>query len=157
MFKDPVLTLRECIVFIKYIFSKFALQIHVYILILILFVGVLYYVDIPKGRVIRYDPKNGGASSYVDIDDGKDPVSFVIPSVNKNEYLIGKARSLCRLYWDFKQKEKHNLVVLAEVDKDTKFQNNRFNDGKCDPMGRIYAGKIIHHFLHLLSFACYKS
>ena len=28
---------------------------------------VLYYVDIRKGRVLRYDPRNGGNCSYVDV------------------------------------------------------------------------------------------
>ena len=39
--------------------------------------GVLYYVDIPRGRVLRYDPLDGGSCNFVDIDGGKDPVSFV--------------------------------------------------------------------------------
>ena len=29
--------------------------------------GVLYYVDIVKGRVLRYDPRDGGSSSYVNV------------------------------------------------------------------------------------------
>ena len=29
--------------------------------------GVLYYVDIKKGRVLRYDPRNGGSCFYVDV------------------------------------------------------------------------------------------
>ena len=29
--------------------------------------GVLYYVDIKKGRVLRYDPRNGGSCCYVDV------------------------------------------------------------------------------------------
>lgn len=29
--------------------------------------NVLYYVDIPKGRVLRYDPRNGGSCFYVDV------------------------------------------------------------------------------------------
>ena len=51
--------------------------------------GVLYYVDIPRGRVLRYDPLDGGSCNFVDIDGGKDPVSFVIPSNNEKEFLIG--------------------------------------------------------------------
>ena len=29
--------------------------------------GVLYYVDLFIGRVLRYDPKDGGNCSYVDV------------------------------------------------------------------------------------------
>ena len=52
--------------------------------------GVLYYVDIPRGRVLRYDPLDGGSCNFVDIDGGKDPVSFVIPSIKEKEFLIDK-------------------------------------------------------------------
>ena len=88
-------------------------------------IGVLYYVDIPKGHVLRYDPKNGGTCTHVEVDSGKDPVSFVIPSVNEKEYLIGKGRSLCRLSWDYKQREKYELVALAEIDTKPELQDNR--------------------------------
>ena len=92
---------------------------------ILVYIGVLYYVDIPKGHVLRYDPKNGGSCTHVEVDSGKDPVSFVIPSVIENEYLIGKGRSLCKLSWDYKQKEKYELVALAEVDTKPEFQDNR--------------------------------
>jgi len=124
--------------------------------------GVLYYVDIKKGRVLRYDPRNGGSCCYVDVH-GNDPVSFVIPSARKeNEFMIGRGRDLCRLHWDFAQKSEehghngkegqgencvekplHWVVVMAKVDRlgpNGEFYNNRFNDGKCDPLGRLWAG-----------------
>ena len=100
--------------------------------------GVLYYVDIPRGRVLRYDPLDGGSCNFVDIDGGKDPVSFVIPSIKEKEFLIGKGRDLCRLQWDFKQNDGPKLVKMVEVD--VEFRDNRFNDGKCDFMGRLWAG-----------------
>ena len=92
---------------------------------ILVYIGVLYYVDIPKGHVLRYDPKNGGSCTHVEVDSGKDPVSFVIPSVIEKQYLIGKGRSLCRLSWDYIQKERYELVALAEVDTKPEFQDNR--------------------------------
>ena len=78
--------------------------------------GVLYYVDIPRGRVLRYDPLNGGSCNFVDIDGGKDPVRFVIPSIKEKEFLIGKGSELCRLQWDFKQNDEPKWVKMVEVD-----------------------------------------
>ena len=37
--------------------------------------GVLYYVDIKKGRVLRYDPRNGGSCCYVDVSPPKSHIS----------------------------------------------------------------------------------
>lgn len=142
--------------------------------------GVLYYVDILKGRVLRYDPQNGGSCCYVNVY-GNDPVSFVIPSTKAKEFMIGRGRDLCRLHWDFTQnpkepahnagkeqdqgencfeKPRHWVVVMAKVDRagpygkfgqnnyfgfkltngNCEFFNNRFNDGKCDLLGRLWAG-----------------
>ena len=92
---------------------------------------------------------------------GNDTVSFVIPISNKEkEFMIGRGRDLCRLHWDFAQKSEepsksaddegkscsyekplHWVVVMAKVDRHGEFYNNRFNDGKCDPLGRLWAGR----------------
>ena len=72
-------------------------------------------------------------------------MGFVIPSVNSKQFMIGRGRDLCRLHWDVQQNEEekgfkrdHWVVVMAEVDRE--LPNNRFNDGKCDPKGRLWAG-----------------
>ena len=72
-------------------------------------IGVLYYVDIPKGHVLRYDPKNGGTCTHVEIDNGKDPVSFVIPSVIEKEY------QLVALYYTFTFTWNINKIILLSV------------------------------------------
>ena len=41
------------------------------------------------------------------------------------------------------EKPLHWVVVMAKVDRlgpNGEFYNNRFNDGKCDSMGRLWAG-----------------
>ena len=50
-------------------------------------------------------------------------------------YLIGLGRTIAHLDFD-----SGKTKVLHEVDKGTK---NRFNDGKCDPVGRLWAGNYI--------------
>ena len=54
---------------------------------------------------------------------------------------LGKGRDLCRVHWDLNQNNEHHLVKMGEVDVETNFHENRFNDGKCDSMGRLWAGK----------------
>jgi len=109
--------------------------------------GCLYYVDIPQGRVLRYDPKSN-CTSYVNVY-GNDPVSFVVPIRGKEgqEFMIGRARDLCRLHWDHARQDPetedggklgHWVVVMGKVDRGQTY--NRFNDGKCDPQGRLWAG-----------------
>jgi len=113
--------------------------------------GVLYYVDIPQGRVLRYDPQNNN-TSYVNVY-GNDTVSFVVPIQGKEgkEFMIGRSRDLCRLHWDQARQERetedgaklgHWVVVLAKVDRGQTY--NRFNDGKVDPQGRLWAGTMGH-------------
>lgn len=63
-----------------------------------------------------------------------DSVGFVVPC-RKGGYIVGLGRSLSHVDWDSRK-----ITELHEVDKETK---NRFNDGKCDPRGRVWAGKYL--------------
>lgn len=63
-----------------------------------------------------------------------DSVGFVVPC-RKGGYIVGLGRSLSHVDWDSRK-----ITKLHEVDKETK---NRFNDGKCDPRGRVWAGKYL--------------
>lgn len=98
---------------------------------------------------------------------GHDPVSFVVPCLDRpKEFMIGRGRDLCRLHWDFDQeprkqdrscKSDHWVVVMENVDR--QLFNNRFNDGKCDPLGRLFAGKKAPFFSYFSAFSsicCFK-
>ncbi|KAJ8305532.1 hypothetical protein KUTeg_016077 [Tegillarca granosa] len=91
----------------------------------------LLYVDINSGDVHRYDPAtNKDEKLHFD-----NTVSLVVPC-RKGGYIISIGRTLARLDWDTKK-----VTMLVEVDQGT---NNRFNDGKCDPKGRLWAGTMGH-------------
>lgn len=91
----------------------------------------LLYVDINSGDVHRYDPAtNKDEKLHFD-----NTVSLVVPC-RKGGYIISIGRTLARLDWDTKK-----VTTLVEVDQGT---NNRFNDGKCDPKGRLWAGTMGH-------------
>lgn len=94
----------------------------------------LLYVDmLGKGSVHRWNADTG-KDEFITLDD---TVSFVIPTT-KGDYLIGLGLKLARLDWSTKK-----VTVLHEVDHGTK---NRFNDAKCDPSGRLWAGTM--GFMH---------
>jgi len=58
--------------------------------------------------------------------------SLIVPS-SKGGYIVSSLRKLCHLDWDTQTvTDLHEVPVVGTED--------RFNDGKCDPMGRLWAG-----------------
>jgi gluconolactonase len=95
----------------------------------------LIYVDIPGKHVHRYVPATG--TDYSVAVDGR--VTFVIPIQNeKNKYVIGLERDVAVLEWDGISKNYTSLKIITSVESN--YPKNRFNDGKCDPQGRIWTG-----------------
>lgn len=89
--------------------------------------GELLRVDITRGRVHRLDPVSGRASS---IDVG-DLVGFAIPRASGG-LVVGVRRAVVLLDPDGSRR---TLATLAPD-----LPDNRLNDAKCDPMGRLWAG-----------------
>uniref|UniRef100_A0A194ANT4 Regucalcin n=1 Tax=Pinctada fucata TaxID=50426 RepID=A0A194ANT4_PINFU len=87
----------------------------------------LLYVDILCNDIHRWDPATG-KDEKIHLDD---TVGFVVPR-RKGGVVAGVGKSLCHVEWDTGK-----VTKLHEVDQGTK---NRFNDGKCDPRGRVWAG-----------------
>ncbi|BFZ16390.1 hypothetical protein BsWGS_19429 [Bradybaena similaris] len=87
----------------------------------------LYFVDIVTGGIHRWDSKTG-QESKINLDG---TVGFVIPC-ERGGLVAGLGRTISHVDWDTA-----NTTVLAEVEQGTK---NRFNDGKCDASGRLWAG-----------------
>jgi len=91
---------------------------------------VLWYVDITANDVHRYDTTTG-QDSKLHLDD---TVSFVTPTkFNLESLVVGLGRRISCLDW----KTGNVTHLTEEVDLGTK---NRFNDGKCDPSGRLWTG-----------------
>ncbi|XP_064110781.1 regucalcin-like isoform X2 [Macrobrachium nipponense] len=103
----------------------------------------LLFVDIMSCELHRYFPASG-RHQILHINDcgtGKS-VGFVVPlEGDPNLLVVGLGRSLAVVEWspnDVDDKTVDPKVVLQTVDEGN--PTNRFNDGKCDPCGRLWAG-----------------
>ena len=92
----------------------------------------LYWVDILKSEVHRFDPSTG-------IDEvRKTPchVSLVQPTT-RGDLVLGTRDGIARMDFD-----SGKFVLLC--DPEAGIPGNRFNDGKPDPRGRLFAGTIAY-------------
>jgi len=92
--------------------------------------GALYFVDIEGHRVHRYDPADGSEKSW----DVGQRVGTVVPRASGGLVIAGD-RGLF-----FLDEETGQLTPIADPESDK--PDNRFNDGKCSPDGRFFAGTI---------------
>ncbi|XP_063230544.1 regucalcin-like [Bacillus rossius redtenbacheri] len=99
--------------------------------------AALFFVDIQQQLVCRYEPAAAELTS-VKLDGG--PVSLVVPVKNSaDRFVASVGRDLVLLTWNgLNSSTAASTRVLASVDEDK--PANRFNDGKADSIGRIWAG-----------------
>jgi len=76
-------------------------------------------------------------------------VTLVVPVDNAvNKFVIGHGLSLRVLEWDGKSETaKSDKLKTLQVVK-AHNPNGRFNDGKCDSSGRLWAGILIDKYAH---------
>ncbi|KAM4602118.1 regucalcin [Polymixia lowei] len=88
----------------------------------------LLYVDIAGKKIHRWSPATNSLQSMTT----DQTVGFVVPR-RSGGYVAGVGRSFVAVDWSTQ-----TVTSLVEVDQDK--PNNRFNDGKVDPAGRLLAG-----------------
>lgn len=88
----------------------------------------LWFVDIKKHEVHRYDPANGGRRTWT----APEQVGFVFPA-ERGGFVAGLQSGL---YHFDEQSGAFDLIVQVEPDLPT----NRLNDGMVDPNGRLWFG-----------------
>ena len=96
--------------------------------------GVLLWVDIEASRVGLFDPVTGRNRFLV----VPSHVGAVVP-MSDGELLLATAQGFVRLHPD-------TGVVSSLQDPEHDRPGNRFNDGKCDPWGRFWAGSMAYDF-----------
>lgn len=68
-------------------------------------------------------------------------MSLIIPvEGEKNKFVVTIGRQLVTLKWDGESDKVTEITKIGEVDDQSDTLDNRFNDGKCDPTGRLWAG-----------------
>jgi sugar lactone lactonase YvrE len=92
--------------------------------------NALYYVDIEGRRVHRYDPASGAERSW----EVGQRVGTVVPRDSGGLVIAGDHGFF------FLDEESGALTAIGDPEADK--PDNRFNDGKCAPDGRFFAGTI---------------
>jgi sugar lactone lactonase YvrE len=92
--------------------------------------GCLWYVDIEKHAVIRFDPETGGETIW----NVGQRVGTVVPRA--------QGGLLCAGDHGFFFLDPHTGAVTPIADPEPEKSHNRFNDGKCSPDGAFFAGTI---------------
>lgn len=101
----------------------------------------LYYVDIDGTQytVLRYSPSEDRI--YGATIDGEPVVSFIIPVAGtSDEFAVGIVHRVGVIRWDGKSSKAKLIRIASEIEQCPEYQNNRLNDGKGDPYGRLFAG-----------------
>lgn len=92
--------------------------------------GALFFVDIEGHRVHRFDPATGDQRTW----DVGQRVGTVVPRESGGLVIAGDHGLF------FLDEESGQLTAIADPEPD--LADNRFNDGKCAPDGRFFAGTI---------------
>lgn len=67
--------------------------------------------------------------------------SFIIPvEGRKNQFVIPMDKDLVLISWDGTSSKLAILENLGVADNTSTLKSNKFNDGKCDSSGRLWAG-----------------
>lgn len=90
--------------------------------------GTLLFVDISGQKIHRWNSTTNQKETVAT----EKFVGCAVPR-RSGGYLIGEGRSFGALDWESK-----SISTIAVIDEDK--PNNRFNDGKVDPAGRLFAG-----------------
>ncbi|XP_055910556.1 uncharacterized protein LOC129944923 [Eupeodes corollae] len=100
----------------------------------------LYMVDLSAGKIMRYDYKQN--KMYKCQIENEHFASFIIPIEGApNKFAVGIERRIVIVPWDgISESCKVEKTILTVEHSDSKFDNNRFNDAKCDPHGRLFGG-----------------
>lgn len=119
----------------------------------------LIYVDIPDETVHRFVPSTGqdyhlpmgifkksfkfrncyNFLIYYLFQGGR--TTFIVPLESKpNNYLVGVERNIVQLEWDGVTSNVKEVISQSLLAVEENSPGNRFNDGKCDNQGRLWAG-----------------
>ena len=92
----------------------------------------LLWIDITRGKIFIYDDQHTNENIHIDL---RQTIGTVVPYTS-NQLVAAVAKGICivdiatkRIIHGFKNGNPEGHLI-----------NNRWNDGKCDPQGRLWAG-----------------
>ncbi|KAK4328177.1 hypothetical protein Pmani_001384 [Petrolisthes manimaculis] len=98
----------------------------------------LYYVDIFNQNVHRYHPDTD-THTTLHIEGG--PVTLVVPHETRpNVFIVSVGLCLAAVTWPDPTRSHRTSTFTTLTSVDRTKPDNRFNDGKCDHLGRLWAG-----------------
>lgn len=92
--------------------------------------GALWFVDIKKQKVHRYDPADGGRRSW----DSPEQIGFLLPA-SGGGFVAGLQSGLHGF-----DPDRGTFEIIREVEPE--LRGNRLNDGVVDPAGRLWFGSM---------------
>ncbi|MGZ0656271.1 SMP-30/gluconolactonase/LRE family protein [Coraliomargarita sp. W4R72] len=92
----------------------------------------LFYVDINGKKLVRLNPETEEETIW----EIGERIGTVVPTENPNEVIYAGDSGYIRF-----NLETHKKTQIADPEAELRGKN-RFNDGKCDPAGRFWAGTI---------------
>ncbi|XP_026736792.1 regucalcin-like [Trichoplusia ni] len=97
--------------------------------------GVLYMVDIENYTIIKYDRTT---RKHIKAKLEEKP-HFILPIEGKKDhFLVTQGRKVVEIEWTADENPPKILRTVTEVDKE--YPKNVLNDGKADPLGRLFTG-----------------
>ncbi|CAD0201974.1 unnamed protein product [Chrysodeixis includens] len=103
--------------------------------------NALYFVSVIDHTINKYEPDTG---KHVKAEFEK-TANFILPIEGKrNHFLVTQGRKVVEIEWFADGKPPKILRTVTEVDHE--HPTNALNDGKADPLGRLFTGSITGSF-----------